>query len=133
MEEELISLSAPLLCNHLYLFHIQFYRLTCLYLALKSTNHPLSLSQYSHKVAGKDQTPESVKEIQQAILGLEFSVSQALNFQYWVLDPTKGVGGLLMGLRVSSAAKVFISRSKKHLILLYEDSLLLTMTTSTLI
>jgi len=79
--------------------------LTSLFLSLKSTNHPFSLASYARKVSGKNPTQEAIKEVSEKILALEFKVSMALDFEFWVLDPTRGVGGVLKGLEVSLSSR----------------------------
>lgn len=70
--------------------------LTCIFLATKTENYPLSLQAFAVKLAGKDPKPEVIKENEKTVLDLEFSVSQSLSFEYSVHGAHRALYGLIL-------------------------------------
>lgn len=75
------------------------YRLTALFLATKTTNHPISLETYTTHIPNT--TPSDV-------LDLEFLVAQSLGFEFAVWHSHRALWGIWLDLQVSC----FISVSK---------------------
>lgn len=89
--------------------------LTCIFLASKTENATLTLKEFAGRIAkgnapkrppptGSDQPPpqavhaEAANAVAKAVLGLEFTVSQALNFEFAVHGAHRALAGLLLDL-----------------------------------
>lgn len=68
------------------------HRLTCVFLATKTENHPISIDSFSSKTRT---TPDD-------ILSLEFLISQSLRFEYKVHHAHLAASGLLLDMQVMS-------------------------------
>ena len=75
-------------------------RLTCVFLATKTENFPISIDSFSARV----KTPPV------DILSLEFLVSQSLKFEYKVHHAHLALNGILLDLQVSSAGPFELSK-----------------------
>jgi cyclin H len=68
------------------------HRLTALFLATKTTNHPISLETYTTHIPNT--TPSDV-------LDLEFLVAQSLGFEFAVWHSHRALWGIWLDLQVS--------------------------------
>ncbi|KAN0064631.1 hypothetical protein ACQY0O_002260 [Thecaphora frezii] len=99
---ELIEATATTYVKRFYLrntcmdFHPKSIVLTCIFLATKTENYPLSLSSFAKKLAGKEPKPEVIKENERTVLDLEFLVSQSLSFEYSAHGAHRALHGLLL-------------------------------------
>ncbi|SOV05048.1 related to Cyclin H [Ustilago sp. UG-2017a] len=102
---ELVESTATTFVKRFYLrntcmdFHPKNIVITCIFLASKAENYPLSLNEFARKLAGKSVDPAVVEENKQTVLGLEFLVSQSLNFEYGLTGAQRGLYGLILDLQ----------------------------------
>ena len=66
-------------------------RLTALFLATKTANHPISLENYTSRIP---------KTSPSDVLDLEFLVAQSLGFDFAVWHPHRALWGLMLDLQV---------------------------------
>ncbi|PWN54341.1 cyclin-like protein [Violaceomyces palustris] len=99
---ELVEATAMTFMKRFYLrntcmdFHPKSIMLTCVFLATKAENYPLSLTGFATKLAGKNPQPETIRENEKTVLDLEFLVSQSLGFQYGVHGAHRSLYGLIL-------------------------------------
>ncbi len=73
--------------------HERAHRLTALFLATKTTNHPISLESYAAHI------PRTVPS---DVLDLEFLVAQSLGFDFAVWHPHRALWGIWLDVQVSA-------------------------------
>ncbi|SNX84761.1 related to Cyclin H [Melanopsichium pennsylvanicum] len=115
---ELVEATATTFVKRFYLrntvmdFHPKSIVITCIFLASKAENYPLSLSEFSRKLAGKQASdPKVVEENRRTVLDLEFLVSQSLNFEYAVHGAHRAVYGLVLDIQALSGG---VAREQAH-------------------
>lgn len=103
---ELVEATATTFVKRFYLrntcmdFHPKNIVITCIFLASKTENYPLSLSEFARKLAGKAATDAAVvEENRRTVLDLEFLVSQSLQFEYAVVGAHRALYGLVLDLQ----------------------------------
>lgn len=68
-------------------------RPTCVYLAAKTTNYPIPMSEFTKKFAKL--SPDDIYDT-------EFLVSQTLSFEFWTRGADKALRGWALDLQVSN-------------------------------
>ncbi|KAE8220995.1 hypothetical protein CF319_g5570 [Tilletia indica] len=81
-------------------WHPKHIMLTCLFLATKTENVPMSLHTFASKVGGKSPTREAVDESARSIREHEFLVSQSLQFEFMVWGTGRALAGLLTDIQL---------------------------------
>ncbi|KAK0548799.1 hypothetical protein OC861_004841 [Tilletia horrida] len=81
-------------------WHPKNIMLTCLFLATKTENVPISLHNFASKVAGKNPSREAVEDNMRSIRENEFLVSQNLQFEFMLFGAGRAVAGLLADLHL---------------------------------
>lgn len=102
---ELVESTATTFVKRFYLrntcmdFHPKNIVITCIFLASKAENYPLSLKEFARKLAGKSGDAAVVEENRRTVLDLEFLVSQSLSFEYSVTGAHRSLYGLILDLQ----------------------------------
>ncbi|CAD6884448.1 unnamed protein product [Tilletia laevis] len=81
-------------------WHPKHIMLTCLFLATKTENVPMSLHNFAYKVGGKAPTREAVDESARSIREHEFLVSQSLQFEFMLWGAGRALAGLMADVQL---------------------------------